>query len=47
MCRGDPSERGCQLLALFGAGDALLAVVFFAYAWWLHTRSADEQTAPG
>ncbi len=33
------------LLALFGAGDALLAVVFVAYAWWLHTRSADESTA--
>ncbi len=30
------------LLALFGAGDALLAVVFVAYAWWLHTGNADE-----
>ncbi len=31
------------LLALFGAGDGLLAVVFAAYGWWLHSRRAGEQ----
>ena len=39
--KGDAS----LLLALFGGGDALLAVIFVAYAWWLHARIADEQSA--
>ncbi len=35
------------LLALAGAGDGLLAVVFITYAWWLTNRSGDDPTTAG